>query len=103
MPPQRPGLLVGPAAAAAMLVDPDSTAVLPADADGRDRLVLGLLAFTRNLVVAAARDGAGGLAIVIDDAHWADPASLRFLAHLAGRAGAAGRADPRRPPRCRLA
>ncbi len=37
------------------------------------------------------------LVIAVDDAHWADEPSLRWLAHLAARGRPAGRAVPGRP------
>ena len=44
-------------------------------------MLRGLHRLTANLARA------GPLALLVDDAHWADAASLRFLAYLAGRIG----------------
>lgn len=75
--PHRAGsLLVGQAALAAPLFD--GTVPLPADSDALLRGLYWLVA----TLAATARDG---LLIVVDDAHWVDRASLRFLLHLAGR------------------
>ena len=78
---ERARLLSGPAARAAepagvVLADsPPPTA----DADASFAVLHGLHWLVTNLTAA------GPLAIVVDDAHWADTPSLRFLAYLARR------------------
>ncbi|HEX8074443.1 MAG TPA: AAA family ATPase, partial [Thermoleophilaceae bacterium] len=78
-PAERDEVLSGAAAVSApIFLD------LPADAPLLDAEPAsahhGLYWLTANLAVRAP------LAIVVDDAHWADPASLRFLVYLANRA-----------------
>jgi DNA-binding CsgD family transcriptional regulator len=77
-PRQRARLLAGPAAAAASLVlDHGGQAAYPA----ADSMLLGLCWLVANLA------GSGTpLLVAVDDAQWADSASLRFLAMLADRA-----------------
>jgi len=45
----------------------------------------------------------GPLVLAVDDAHWADAPSLRWLAHLAARVERPPSAGPRWPLRCRTA
>ncbi|HEX5407167.1 MAG TPA: AAA family ATPase [Pseudonocardiaceae bacterium] len=73
-PEERPGLLAGPAAAAAPLVLGRATYPAP------DSMLLGLCWLAANLAASAP------LLMAVDDAQWADAASLRFLAMLADRA-----------------
>jgi DNA-binding CsgD family transcriptional regulator len=88
--PERASLLAGPAALAEPLLHG-----LHADAqvgEGRaGALVEGLRWLAANLAQAHA-DGSSParLAIVVDDAQWADRPSLRFLAHIAGQSQDAG-------------
>lgn len=77
----REELLAGTAAFAAALVDPATPA--PEDPHA---LVLALHRLTANL--AGAGRSPRPLLLALDDAHWADPPSLRFLAHLAARIAA---------------
>jgi len=71
------GLLDGAAALAARVFD--SAEAGPVEDDVRYATMHGLYWLVANL---AAR---GPLVIAVDDAHWADPPSLRWLAHLAAR------------------
>ena len=48
-------------------------------------LIHGLFALLRNLAIAAAADTPRGVVVVVDDAHWADSHSMRFLAYLGER------------------
>ncbi len=75
---ERTELLAGAAALAQPLIDPAAGA-LPPGADPGFAALHGLYWLTANL--AAARP----LLILVDDAHWADAQSLRFLNFLAGR------------------
>jgi DNA-binding CsgD family transcriptional regulator len=74
--PERADLLAGAAALAEPLIGPGA---LPPSADPGFAALHGLYWLTANL--AARRP----LLIAVDDAHWADAPSLRFLAYLAGR------------------
>jgi DNA-binding CsgD family transcriptional regulator len=73
---ERAELLAGAAALAEPLIGPGT---LPSSADPSFAALHGLYWLTVNL--AARRP----LLIAVDDAHWADAPSLRFLAYLAGR------------------
>jgi DNA-binding CsgD family transcriptional regulator len=89
-PAERRGLFTGPAAGAKVLLT-GRTAVAPAGgADHRDVLVRALRQLTINLAGDGARARHRSLAVILDDAHWSDGDSLRFLAHL----GAGVRALP---------
>jgi DNA-binding CsgD family transcriptional regulator len=78
---ERERLLTGHAGLAASLFDPAASA--PDDAQA---LVRGLYWLTINLTLPARGEPAARpLVIAIDDAHWCDPPSLRFLAYLATR------------------
>lgn len=80
-PRERARLLAGPAAAAASLVlDHAGQPAYPAP----DSMLLGLCWLAANLV-GSTRAGSP-LLVAVDDAQWADSASLRFLAMLADRA-----------------
>ncbi len=68
-------------AAALLDVTLAEPASLPLGPEGAFAVVHGLYRLTANL----ARDRP--LALLVDDAHWADAASLRFLAYLGGRLG----------------
>ncbi len=72
---QRATLLAGHAGLTAAVLDPHAPA--PDDAQA---LVRGLYWLTVNLSAVSR-----GLLIAVDDAHWADPPTLGFLAHLAAR------------------
>jgi tetratricopeptide (TPR) repeat protein len=80
-------LLRRPLALAATLLD-DAHRGGSKEPDGRQYSVIhGLFQATRKLVGPRSEDEqAMGLAILIDDLHWADRPSLRFLAYLAQRA-----------------
>lgn len=74
--------LSGRAAAAAALFDPEAAEVA-ADGPAEERaLVRALRQLTSNFLVAAP-DSYPSLVLTLDDAQWADAASLRFLASLA--------------------
>lgn len=75
--PEREALLSGAALAAAKLLDP--AARRPADADEAFNLLHGLTWLTINL------SQRGPLVLLVDDAHWLDSPSARFLAYLADR------------------
>lgn len=76
----RRRLLAGPAAPAASLLKqiPDREAVID---DSQHAMIHALSWVVRNYVVAAGH----AVALAVDDAHWSDAASLRFLAHLAAQ------------------
>ncbi len=58
----------------------------PAAAEGTvTQIARGLVAALADLVTAPPEAGGGPLVVVVDDAHWVDSESLRFLAHLAQR------------------
>ena len=81
----REQLLEGPAELAAALLN-EKHIDAPMDANERQyRVIHGLFWATSNLVRSTLDDEADGIAMVIDDAHWADKLSLRFLAYLAER------------------
>jgi len=74
--------LDGPAARAARLLDltgPLDDAVPAVGDDPTGAVLHGLYWLTANLAAA------GPLALIVDDLHWADPASLRFAGYLAHR------------------
>src|SRR4051794_14654475 len=75
-PQARSDALAGAAALAAPLVAPADATALRAPTDPTFAALHGLYWLTSNL---------GPLVLIIDDAHWADPPSLRFLAYLARR------------------
>jgi predicted ATPase len=102
---ERASLLAGPAALAEPLLD-------GFDADARvgegqaGALVEGLHWLAVNLAQAHAdASSPARLAIIVDDAQWADRPSLRFLAHMAGRTGGDARSagSSARPARLRAA
>jgi predicted ATPase len=75
---EREDLLTGPSAAARALL-------APAEADGRGGAEASF-AILHGLLWLAVRVGERGpLLLVVDDAHWADEPSLRFLIYLLGR------------------
>ena len=80
---ERRRLVAGPAAPASSLLDQ-----IPAgDAETEEAqhvLIHGVAWIVRNHIAAAGRP----VAVIVDDAHWTDAASLRFLAHLAVQAPA---------------
>ena len=77
---EHAALLAGPAALAAPVADVEAVPQGPA-ADTSFPVLHGLFWLVANL---AAREP---LAILVDDAHWADPPSMRALAYLARRVG----------------
>ena len=77
-PDEAARLLSGPARLAAPLLSPGPRAALPDEGDAFS-LLHGLYRLCANLAEAAP------LALLVDDAHWADPASLRFVLYLAHR------------------
>ena len=77
-PEERARLLSGAARLAAPLFSPDPERGLVVNESGHG-LIHGLFWLATNL------SGQDGLLLVIDDAHWADRASLRFLAYLLAR------------------
>lgn len=86
---ERAALLAGPAALAESLVEGfDADARLGEGQAGA--LVEGLHWLAVNLAQAHANGSPACLAVVVDDAQWADRPSLRFLAHMAGQSGNAG-------------
>lgn len=82
---ERAGLLAGPAALAGPLLN----GLQPAAQVGEGQagaLIEGLHWLAANLAQARAdRSRPAGLALMVDDAQWADRPSLRFLAHTAGQ------------------
>jgi DNA-binding CsgD family transcriptional regulator len=97
-PAERSELLSGAAGFARDLFEPGSRAPPPGDTDTALRLVHGLFWIAQNL--AERRP----LALIIDDAHWADAPSLRLLNYLTNRIAdlpvaviAAWRVDAERP------
>lgn len=79
-PPERGRLLSGPAAQAAPLFDDSTTYPAP------DALLLGLCWLTANLTGwDRPRAARRPTLLLVDDAQWADEASLRFLAMLSDR------------------
>lgn len=88
--PERASLLAGPAALAEPLLD-GSHADAQVGEGQAGALVEGLHWLADNLAQALAGGSSPArLAIVVDDAQWADRPSLRFLAHMAGRTEDAG-------------
>jgi len=87
---QRASLLAGPAALAQPLLD-GSHADARIGEGQAGALVEGLRWLAANLAQAQA-DGSqpARLAVIVDDAQWADRPSLRFIAHMAGLSGDAG-------------
>ena len=87
---ERASLLAGPAALAEPLLDGFHAAARAGEGQA-GALVEGLHWLAVNLAQAHA-DGPSParLAIVVDDAQWADRPSLRLLAHLAGQSDSAG-------------
>jgi predicted ATPase len=82
-PEQRAGLLAGPAGpVAGLLAGPPGPAGEPAAQDASFAIRHGLYWL---IVHLAARQR---VLIIVDDAHWADETSLRWLAYLATRLGA---------------
>lgn len=85
-PKLREELLEGPAQLAAALLH-EKHVEGPPDANEQQYPVIhGLFWATRNLVRSLSDGEADGLAMIVDDGHWADALSLRFLAYLAERA-----------------
>ncbi|HEY8583973.1 MAG TPA: AAA family ATPase, partial [Capillimicrobium sp.] len=82
-PEERARLLAGSAAAAAAAVDPEAEVEADDDPDA-DRSFARMRAL--HLLCARLADEHPTL-LLVDDAHWADPASLRFLAFAARRLG----------------
>jgi AAA ATPase-like protein len=81
----RDAFVDGSAKIVTTLLDSESAEVAPdSDAD-RYRLIHGLVWATHNLVSSPLAEDDRGLAILVDDLHWADAFSLRFLADLAER------------------
>ncbi len=77
---RRSELLAGPAGAAATALGLERAGEFPADSDASTLAALhGLYWLTANLAAETP------LLIVVDDAQWADPASLRWLAYLGRR------------------
>jgi DNA-binding CsgD family transcriptional regulator len=84
---QRHRVFAGPAASAVTLFDGTSEAA-GADSAGAPRALLrALRQLVVNLASMAPESGKPSLAIVLDDAQWADQASLRFLVHLSASVG----------------
>ena len=102
-PSQRRALVSGPARPALRILSPRSSQKLPATRDERYAVIHGLYWLVLHL--AASQPGASAsrpVVILVDDAHWADAPSLRFLAYLSQRTAdlrlalvvAAGRHEP---------
>jgi len=81
---ERAELLGGAAAQSAALVAPTAATRPPERADQEHALIHGLYWLVVNLA------DRGPLALLVDDAHWADPPSLRLLNYLARRLGGLG-------------
>lgn len=79
-PAEREALLAG-AARRALIALGDETGAAPSPA-GNERLFTAVHGLYWLVVNAS---GAGPVLVVVDDLHWADQASLRFLLYLAGR------------------
>lgn len=75
----RAALLSGPAAAARLLFEPEGPAPLPPVAEVSFAILHGLYWLTSRIARKIP------LLLVVDDAHWADEPSIRFLVYLAGR------------------
>ena len=83
--PTREALLHGPARWAAALLD-GSPETGPFPGDEGYAVIHGLFWVARNLATHSVGGGeATPLVVLVDDAHWADRPSLRFLAYLAER------------------
>ena len=76
---ERAALLTGAARLAAPIVDPQSAAAVPSGPDAPFSVFHGLYWLIANLADRSA------LALVVDDIHWADAASLGWLAYLSRR------------------
>jgi DNA-binding CsgD family transcriptional regulator len=77
----RERVLSGPAADARVVLDPSLDTAGPAATDAAFTIMHALTWVTVRLAEHAP------LALFVDDAHWADEQSLRFLVHLLGRLG----------------
>ena len=78
----------GPARLAGELLDGRMHAGSPACSDQSYPVIHSLVCLVRNLLSTGPSGSARKpLAILIDDGHWADDQSLRFLAYLAARLG----------------
>lgn len=83
---RRRELSEGAAAPATALLEGRLSEQLPAAGDHGYPLIRGLYGLARKLSVASAdQPSARPLAILVDDLHWSDRPSLRFLAYLAAR------------------
>ena len=76
---ERQKLLAGAAGLSARLVGQEGPEVVAQDGDAAFGALHGLYWLTVNLA------DRGPLVLVVDDAHWADPPSLRFLGYLSRR------------------
>lgn len=87
----RERLLEGPARWAGDLLSGSSSDTFPAPPFPADRgysVIHGLFWIARNLATHSTPDAASAaIVMLVDDAHWADGPSLRFLAYLAERIG----------------
>ncbi len=82
----RASLLAGPARHAGGLLSGALAPMTPTGEDDAYAMIHGLFCMCTNLVLPAGPDDdPQPLAILVDDAHWADRPSLRFLGYLAGR------------------
>lgn len=82
---QRESLLAGPAGLSVDAIDA-RTLVEPAEPDLRYPMIHGLFwMIARTVLSSAPGAAASSLALLVDDAHWADEHSLRFLAYLTER------------------
>jgi DNA-binding CsgD family transcriptional regulator len=77
--PERNALLAGAAGLISSLVLPDATPPADAPQESQFQVLHGLYWLLANVTQA------GPTLVVVDDAHWADPASLRYLAFAAPR------------------
>ncbi|HZU40786.1 MAG TPA: AAA family ATPase, partial [Solirubrobacteraceae bacterium] len=80
----RARLLAGPARPALELLEGDSLGAWAALSGDAYPFIRGLASLLRNIVREGA-EGAGAVVMLVDDVHWADRPSLRFLAFLATR------------------
>ncbi len=78
---ERRVLLDGPAGSAEALLERGLFEAAPWPGDQGYPLIHGLFWLASNLA------SIGPLVMLVDDAHWSDPPSLRFLSYLAGRLG----------------